>query len=226
MSIFYVLEPIGGIFFGTLWSYAEKINPINLEDSDNCPVCGIAVSFKKWLPPYRVKLSSAKPEKWGDFLWVGGTSLAVSSHFKDIYKKNKLTGIEAFNGPLEIVRIGKRKSGDFDIPAPTYYLIKVHWGGANQDLTASNVTYVRSDNIKCSYCSIGGEGRKQDQIIIEEESWNKKDIFRPRGGLALYMVSQKFKDVVDIHHITNAWLIQADKYGFDSYRPGKFYVHV
>lgn len=224
MSEFYVLEPIGGIFFGTKWAYAEEVDPVNLGDPERCPVCGNIVTFKRWLPPYRVKLSSSKPEKWGDFLWVGGTSLAVSTRFKSAYENEKLTGIESFSEPLEIVRAGTRRTGDFIVSPPTYHVLSVPWGGANLDFAASNVTYVRSNNIRCSYCRVGGEGRKQDRIAIEKGSWNRKDIFKPRGGLALSMVTRTFKDFVDDYQITNVWLIPADKYGYDAYRAGKFFV--
>ncbi|HOL56854.1 MAG TPA: hypothetical protein PK351_06265 [Spirochaetota bacterium] len=102
------------------------------EAKDYCPVCGRAVSMLKWLPPHRVKLSSAKPEKWGDFVWGAGFTLLVSDRFKAIYEQEDLRGVKFFS-PVGVVRIGTRKTGYLPSGMPTYYSIEVIWGGAKLD---------------------------------------------------------------------------------------------
>ena len=101
---FYVLEPEKGMLFGTKWAYADQVDPVVIsEEAEHyCPVCGGPVGMLKWLPPYRVKLSSAKPEKWGDFVWGAGFLLLVSDRFKAVYEREGLTGITAFL-PVEVV---------------------------------------------------------------------------------------------------------------------------
>jgi hypothetical protein len=220
---FYVLEPVDG-YFGTKWCYATKIEPVNLGPCDSCPMCGKPASLKRWLHPYRVKLSNAKPEKWGDFLWVGGTSLAVSARLKKKYEEHGLRGIESFE-PIEVVRYGTRKTGDFPIPPPQYFLIYVPWGRASQDDQASGVTREHPEKITCQYCRVGVSGRKQPRIHIDPKSWSGDDIFRPRGAPVQEMVSQAFKDLVDIERFTNAWLIPAEKCGYDVNRKGLWYIN-
>ena len=84
MMKFYVLEPEEGIEFGRKWAYAEVVDPVKYADCERCPVCGDPVSMLKWIEPYRIKLSSAKPEKWGDFVWGAGFSLLISKQLKEI----------------------------------------------------------------------------------------------------------------------------------------------
>ena len=220
---FYVLKPERGELFGTKWAYADKVDPVVIseEAEDYCPVCGSPVAMLKWLPPHRVKLSSAKPEKWGDFVWGAGFTLLVSERFKEIYEREGLKGIKWFK-PVEIVRVGTRKTGDLPPGLPTYYLIAVLWDGANQDDRASKVVWKRMP--ECTYCRAGGWAVRQEGIIIEEGSWKGVDLFTARGAPVPIMVSERFKEVVEKYGLKNAWLIPAEKFGWEEGRPGLWYV--
>ncbi len=219
---FYVLKP-EGILFGTKWAYADQVDPVVISDEaeDYCPVCGRAVGMLKWLPPHRVKLSSAKPEKWGDFVWGAGFTLIVSDRFKSIYEREGLKGIKFFS-PVEVVRVGKRKTGDLPLGLPIYHLIEIVWGGANQDDIASKVVWDKEPT--CPHCRIDGHHIRQEGIVLEESSWNGVDIFEARGAPGVILVSERFKGVVERYGLNNVWLIPAEKYGWDERRPGLWYV--
>jgi len=225
MDIFYVLEPEEGIRFGTKWAYADLVAPVNRGDCQYCPVCGGGVSGLEWLPPHRIKLSSAKPEKWGDFVWGAGFPLLVSDRFREIYHAEGLSGIAEFSPPVEIVRVGRRKSGDFSVPPPLYHLIHVPWGGANQDDAASELIHELPEKIKCTYCRIGVTWRKQKGVIIEEGSWNGTDIFKPRAAPVSRMVSERFKKIAEAYGFKNIWLIPSEKYGYDERGERLWYVN-
>lgn len=224
MNKFYVIEPADGKMFGTKWAYADLIPPVNRGDSQYCPVCGGAVSGLRWLPPHRIKLSSAKPGKWGDFVWGAGFPLLVSSKFKEIYEREGLLGIDEFSSPVEVVRMGTLKSGQFPVPPPTYHLIHVLWGGANQDDVASRLTHEHPKVITCAFCRVGVTWRKQERVIIEEGSWNGSDIFKPRNAPVPFMVSERFKRIVENNQLTNIWLIPAERFAYDERRPGLWFV--
>jgi len=224
MNNFYVIEPADGKMFGTKWAYADLIPPVNRGDSQYCPVCGGAVSGLRWLPPHRIKLSSAKPGKWGDFVWGAGFPLLVSSKFKEIYEREGLMGIEEFSATVEVVRMGTLKSGQFPIPPPTYHLIHILWGGANQDDIASGLTQEHPEVITCTFCRVGVTRRKQERVVIEEGSWNGNDIFKPRNAPVPFMVSEPFKQAVEDYKLTNIWIIPAEKFAYDERRPGLWYV--
>lgn len=216
---FYVLEPENGDMFGRKWAYAEIIEPSNSGESDECPVCHKTVSQLRWLPPHRIKLSTSKPEKWGDFVWGAGFPLLISGRFKEIYEKEGLSGIDEISPPVEILKAGVRKLPDLPSRHFEYHLIHVPWGGANQDDAASGVSYQNPENIRCSYCRKGVAYRKQVRIVIEDSSWNGSDIFKPRNTPAQFVVSERFKEMAEKYQLNNLWLIPIEKYAYDERRP-------
>lgn len=221
MNKFYVIEPEKGMLFGTKWSYGEVMDPVNYGSSQKCPVCGGQVSKLKWLPPHFVKLSSGKPKKWCDFIWGAGFPLLISERFKEIYHLEGLKGIESFS-PVEIVRMGKNKTGEFPLPPPCYYLVSIPWGGADQDDLASEIRYEHPEEIKCNYCREGVAISSQVKVIIREDSWDGSDIFKPIHAPTLFMASERFKQVAEKYEFTNIWLIPAEKYGYSELRHGTF----
>lgn len=226
MTCFYILEKEGGNFFGTKWVYAELIKPVNRGDCEYCPVCGNPVTGLRWLPPHLIKLSGSDPKRWGDFVWGAGFTLLVSAYFKDIYESEGLTGITEFSPPVEILRLGAKRAEEMPVQLPIYHLIQVPWGGANQDDNTSGVIHEIPERVKCSYCRVGVSQRKQEKIIIEETSWNNQDIFVPRGAPVEFMVSYKFKRIVEIYSLKNVWLIPGEKYAYDQQQPGPWFVDI
>lgn len=208
---FFILEPVGGIRFGTKWAYAEKVEPVLLGEARVCPICDQAISLLEWLPPHRIKLSSAKPEKWGDFLW-GGTFLAVSERLKDIYHAEGLSGIEYFYPPAEIVRVGTRKARDLPKSLPVYSAVSIKWNGANLDDEISGVVRKPGKSV-CRFHR--GWIQSLERIGLETVSWDGSDIFIARGGLnSATVVSERFRDAIEKHSLTNAWLIPAENYAY------------
>ena len=225
MNKFFVLKPEEGLRFGRKWAYAQIQKPDNTGEAQHCPVCGDPVSQMKWLPPHNIKLSSAKPQKWGDIVWGAGFPLLVSSKFKGVYERESLSGIADFSPPVEMVRMGILKSGPFPNPPPSYHLIHLPWGGANQDDAASGLQHELPNKITCTYCRSGVTWRKQDRIVIEDGSWDGSDIFKPRNAPIQFMISERFKQIADEYEFKNTWFIPAEKYGYDEHRPGLWYVN-
>jgi hypothetical protein len=220
MISFYVLKPAGGMRFGTRWAYGEEVDPVVIGEGDKCPVCGRPVGALRWLPPHRVRLSSAKPEKWGDFVWGAGFDVMVSARLKLVYETEHLTGISIFHPAAKIVSMGRTR----DMPSriPTYHPIEILWNGANQDDTASGVTF--GSPVHCSYCRAGGLPRRQSKLAIDERSWTGADIFTPRGAPVPIMVSEHFKQVFEAYDLRNAWFVPADRYAYDDRHLGLWYV--
>lgn len=218
---FYALEPDGRLLFGTKWAYSMAAKPRRLGEPEYCPVCGSPVSLRRWLPPHRLILSSAKPEKWGDFLFGLVYPLMVSARFKEIYEIEGLTGIEQFYPAAEIVRMGRKKTGDLPPSQPIYHLVEIVRNGANQDDVASGVVF--RDPPKCSFCRVGGGRLSQERIVLEAGSWRGADIFFARGAAPI-LVSERFRQIVESHRLTGAEFIPAERYVYDERRPGLWYV--
>jgi hypothetical protein len=216
---FYILQPDGGRLFGPKWAHFRKMDPLLYGEASTCPMCGGFVGGLRWLPTHRIRLSSAKPEKWGDFLWGASFSLMVSAHFKAAYEAEGLAGITVFHPPAEVVRVGGKKTGDVPPSVPTYHVVEIVWNGGNLDDTASGI--VREEK-ECTFCR--GAAISFEQVVIEPSSWIEADIFVARGLPGEIIVTERFKHVVENYDLKNTWLIPADRYAYDVHRRGLWYV--
>jgi hypothetical protein len=162
------------------------------------------------------------PRKWADFIWGAGFPLLVSSRFREIYVSEGLKGITEFNGPVEIIDKNIRSPEMPVSTNPVYFLIHVPWGIGNQDDMASKVIHKIPEKIRCTYCRIGVSKKTQDGVFLEKGSWDGSDIFKPRGAPVEFMVSEKFKVIVEKYQLKNAWLILSSTYRHDSEFPGKW----
>lgn len=218
---FYILKPDGGIRFGTKWAYGKEVDPILVGEGNNCPVCGGPIGPLRWLLPHRIMLSSAKPEKWGDFVWGAGFDLMVSARFKAVYEAEGLTGITVFYPSAEVVRVGRRKTGDIPPSLPAYHLVEVMWNGANLDDTASGVIR-KKKKTECGFCR--GAPTSFERAVLDQSSWTGADIFEARGLYGDIVVTERFKQMVENHRLRNALLIPAEKYAYDEHRPRLWHI--
>ncbi len=216
---FYVLEAFEAMLFHTRWAYASPEEPKNYGDAMRCPICGGYVSMLKWLPPYCVHLSSADPRKWGDFVWGAGIDAPlVSVRFKEAYEGTNLQGILGFRGPVEIVRIGKRRRGDLPSVLPTYYIADIERLGPATDPGKEERIYTPGTRVPCGFCQVteGGWLQRQARVVVDIDTWRGEDIFIARGGPSQPIVSERFKEFAEQHRFTNMWLIPTEYYAHDS----------
>lgn len=223
---FYVLEAFEALMFHSRWARASPEKPVNYGDALRCPVCGGFMSMLRWLPPYRIYLSSADPSRWGDFVWGAGIDAPlVSERFKTAYEQNDLKGILQFRGPVEIARIGKQPRRMLPTQLPTYYIADIDRMGPAADPQAEQRVYKPGTCIPCDFCQVceGGYVARQERVVINTTTWSGEDIFIARGGPPCPVVSERFKGFVDLHQFTNCWLIPAEYYAYDSATMG-YYV--
>jgi hypothetical protein len=143
----------------------------------------------------------------------------VSERFREAYERERLRGIEMFYPPAEIVRVGRRKTGDIPEGMPTYYLVKIRWGRGDMDDAASQV--VRKPD-GCTYCH--GTPIRYERLVIKGGSWEGDDLFTPRGLFGVIMASERLKAMVEKYSLKNVWIIPAEKYAYDEKRRGLWYV--
>jgi hypothetical protein len=216
---FYVLEAFEAMIFHWRWAYALSEEPKNRGDAICCPICGSAMSMLRWLPPYYIYLSSADPRKWGDFVWGSGINAPlVSARFKEAYERTSLRGILDFRGPVEIVRIGKRRRGDLPAALPTYYIADIERMGPAINPDAEERVYTPGTRVPCRFCLVpkGGYLLRQERTVIDTDTWQGEDIFIARGEGSRPIVSERFKEFVEQNWFTNVWLIPIDYYAYDS----------
>jgi len=188
----------------------EKIEPINRGDAPKCEKCGNYIGLLTWLPPYRVNI-----ELWGndfgDIVWGIGLNLLVSERFVSMYRQYRFTGLSGFD-PVEIVKV-KRKRKRKKISIPNYFRVKVDVGRAAIDHKLSGLDTGR-DNI-CNVCRGSGSLRKIDRFILEENTWDGRDIFVAIGVTGTILVTQCFKEACEESDILNAVFVEAEKHRID-----------
>lgn len=215
----YVLAPEGGLF-GTVWAYGEPREPVILGDPPKCPVCGNPVGLHPWLPPHKLSLSAGDSQRWGDFLWAG-SNLFISARAKHLYDERAFKGFSMVWPEAEVARAGYRKSSSVDTRSPSYHGVSIDWDGASLNERASGIVVKYPEQVTCPYCRTGGVLLKRSGIVLNSESWKGADIFRARGAGEI-LVTERFKQIVDLYQLSNVRLLPAERYAYE--HPGRRYV--
>ncbi len=207
---FYVLRPYGDDRFGKEFAFAEVLDPQNVGDNREqgvCPQCGKGLGMLPWLPPHRIKLSSSR---YPDLLWGAGFDLMVAGRFKELYEAAGLQGILRFDPPVEIVRVGRKPGAAVQPPPPAYHNVLIVHGVADLD---DELSHARRTPGVCSYCrqSI----RAVHPIVLRPGSWTGADIFEAYGLPGHWLVTERFKALVEENALTNALFISAEEYRLD-----------
>jgi hypothetical protein len=205
---FYVLDSFKQGVRDTYASYAKGYNQ---GDAPRCPKCGEFVGLLTWLPPFRVELELWGTE-FGDFVFGIGNDFLVSQKFKELYRREGLTGLSGLE-PVEVVRIKSRRRKRPD--PPPYFRAVVTRSRTAIDLKASEFEWLEPPT--CLECRVANIVRWK-RLVIEEGTWTGEDIFAARG-LADTIVSERFKEVCESDAIKNAIFIPAESYAHDFY-PG------
>ncbi len=212
MTTIYMVQA-DGLLFGRKWAYVMQAANSNFGAAKHvCPVCGRGVGMRRWLPPYRIELSSADPTKWPDLLWGTVSPFMVSERFHQAWLESGLRGIEAFLGPAEVVKLGKRRR-DFTVTPPVYYGVELHWNGANLDDDTSVV--VRRNN-ECAYDR--GSCIKIGSVRLEEGSWDGSDLFRARGLPGRVFGSEAFARFLTQHGFLGSELWEPELTSYEELR--------
>ena len=203
---FFVLEE------GALSSHydadVDTIEPVNLAEAPRCPHCGDIIGLLTWLPPYRVKLE-LHGEELGDFIDGVGYELLVSERFVEAFRTEGLTGLEGFH-PVEVLRVRRmRKKSRTPLTVPRYSVVWPCFGRAAVDLVLNRVRF--STPPTCAECRATGIDATHG-FVLEPGTWAGEDIFRPRGMQGKVVVSNRFKDFVERHGLTNIRLTPTEQF--------------
>lgn len=203
---FYVLEEAMGARCETQY---DKPEPYSRGDAPRCPRCGAALGMLKWLPPYRVELE-LYGEELGDYAPGSGSELLISERFAEAFRAEGLTGLLGFH-PAEVlrVRLMKGRRGRKSVPAPRYFVVWPCFSRATVDVVLNRVRI--STPITCGEClSTGIEATHG--FILEPGTWGGEDVFRPRGMAGKIVVSERFKELVERHGLTNMVLTPTEQF--------------
>jgi hypothetical protein len=186
----------------------EKVEPVNRADAPRCPHCGDIIGLLKWLPPYRVKLE-LHGDELGDFIKGPGNERLISERFAEAFRAEGLIGLEGFH-PVEVVRVrSMRKRPRQPLSEPRYFVVWPCFGRAAVDLVLNRVRF--SSPLTCTECRSTSIDATHG-FVLDPGTWGGEDVFRPRGMQGRVVVSERFKDFVERHGLTNMVLTPTEQF--------------
>jgi hypothetical protein len=206
---FYVLDEFPR---GPADTCMSKVKGYSQGDAARCPKCREYVSLLSWLPPFRVVLKLVGNE-FGDLVFGVGDDFLVSQHFRDLYQRHGLSGLSGFE-PVEVIKVKSRRKKRPN--PPPYFRAVVIRSRTAIDLAASGFEWLEPPT--CMECRLGTIARWK-RVVIGEGTWTGDDIFFPRGLSGRIFVSERFKQVCENNHVTNAIFLPAESLAHDYY-PG------
>ncbi|MEL7627135.1 MAG: hypothetical protein AAGU15_09785 [Anaerolineaceae bacterium] len=224
MQQFYVLHYFKTMFPAKI-SYYEVIQPKIWAPPITCAVCGQNVGPELWLPPQRVRLSSANPDCWQDVMWGVPGLFLVSERFRKIYEGEGLTGLDPFDPPVVIEKLGKYKKGVFPVDLPTYYLASIPWGRGVIDQEKSEFVYEHRENE--IYCRLGrhnGFLESFERYMVKEGSWPGDDFFAPISPQWICLGSDRLAQIMKKYDIRGLNLVPVEKFVYRFHGPRSYII--
>lgn|SRR5690606_5589059 len=164
------------------FAYGEEKGNVNTGDAIFCVECENPLTMLEWLPPFEIKLSKGK---LGDVIFGTFSHFIVSEKFKELYQKNKFTGILTFE-PVTIYQKG-------ELLIDKYYYPKIVLSDVHIDIEKSGIIFEGVE--KCSTCQKAGRVIKKIKgLYFSNEEKIEYDIFCTKMLPGDMIFSKQFKD--------------------------------
>ncbi len=172
------------------------------------------LSTGRLLPPYgeaRVDLAIILPSlKIGDFVWTWYSDCIVTEHTLLLFRQAGFTGFEARPVEVEkIKRLNRKRREEAAIPLLRELLIQGKGGDAAPE-SGIYPLYEIEDSGRFSYSSF------RNGIIVDEANWDGSDFFTVNGYPKFILVTERVKDLIIGHQLTNCALIPSHKLEWSS----------
>ena len=194
----------------------DKTEPVNRGEPPRCPKCGGIIGLLTWLPPFRAELE-LYGDGVGDYIRGMGYERLISERFADAFREAGLTGLNGFH-PVDISRVRFMRKRSRNPPAiPRYFVVWPCFGQASVDLVLNRVGFSKPPT--CTQCRSTGIDTVHG-FVLDPGSWGGEDIFRPRGLQGDIVVSERFKEFVERHGLTNMKLTPTEQFVSDPSKRG------
>jgi hypothetical protein len=167
------------------------------------------LSTGRLLPPYaepRVDLTIILlSPKVGDFLWTWYSDCIVTGDTLSLFRQLGFTGFEARPVIVEkIKRLSRKRREEVTIP-PLWELLIQGEGGDAAPESGIYPLYEIEDSGRFSYSSF------RNGIIVDEANWDGSDFFTVNGYPKYTLVTERVKELIVAHQLTNCALIPSHK---------------
>ena len=190
---------------GIGWCDAEKVDPI-LGDGEKCPLCGRAVSLKRWMDPRKIKLSNTRfPDR---ISWWILEPLIFSERVKNAYECEGLTGIKQFI-PVEVVKVSRKSKKA--LPPPLYFSAEIPFNESIRVDEKKTIIIGQPYDWKCELCNpFGTTCDRLEQLRLDTSKWDGTDVLQVYAVGIIY--SERFYDLVKRYNFTNFNLVDIEEY--------------
>lgn len=196
-----------------LFGLAEWADCVDLEGIV-CPVNPGHQRAGKRLTDLTVILPSPQV---GDFVWTWPNECLITERVLGLFRQARLTGFEVKPVVVEKVkRLGKKRLEDI----PTLWeLVVTGKGGDARPESGIRVIY------RCEACGMVRYSSYRNGILVDEGQWDGSDFFTVNGYPKIILVTERVKDLIIAHRLTNCALIPAEKLRWPETvpRPEDFY---
>lgn len=161
------------------------------------------------LPPYgepRVNLTIILPSfKVGDFIWTWYSDCIVTEDTLSLLRQAGFTGFDVRPVIVEkIKRLSRKRREEVSIP-PLWELLIQGKGGDAATKSGIYPLYEIEDTGRFLYSSF------RNGIIVDEANWDGSDFFAVNGYPKFILVTERVKELIIAHQLTNCALIPSHK---------------
>lgn len=205
---YYVVS--NNLFDDSQFAYGEhkEVN-YNTGCATYCKECGNPTSMLEWLPPYEITVSK---KKLGDFIFGSYIGFVISGMLREKLEKTNLKGISDYK-KVDLFYRSKSLANE-------YYYPKISLINAFIDIKRIRF----EEKNLCRVCQKGSSILSEiDGIMFVNLAEINVDVFFTTAiGQSTIIVSQNFKDFIEMNTFTNLELIEASNYKWNSLNPMKF----
>lgn len=178
---------------------------------------GIALGFStgRLVPPYgepQVDLTIVLPSPMvGDFVWTCGTDCIVTERTLALFRQAGFTGFAVRPVTVEkIIRLSRKRRDKVKLP-PLWELLIIGKGGDAAPESGIYPLYEIGDSGRFSYSSY------RNGIVVDETNWDGSDFCTVNGYPKHILVTERVKDLIIEHQLTNCALIPSHKLEWGSF---------
>ncbi|MFZ5868245.1 MAG: HEAT repeat domain-containing protein [Thermodesulfobacteriota bacterium] len=154
----------------------------------------------------RVDLTVVLPSpKMGDFVWTWYSDCIVTERVLSLFRQARFTGFRARPVAVDkIKRVSRKRREELTIPALWELLIQGKGGDAAPESGIYPLYEIENSGI-FSYSSF------RNGIVVDEANWDGSDFFTINGYPKYILVTERVKDLIIGHQLTNCALIPSHK---------------
>jgi|YNPBryunderm2012_1023409.scaffolds.fasta_scaffold10186_2 hypothetical protein len=165
-----------------------------------CPVNPYHGRLVKRVMDLRIILPSPRV---GDFVWTWYSDCLVTDRVLGLFRQAGFSGFEV--RPVRVEKVKRLGKGRLEDIPRLWELVVTGRGGDARPESGIRVIY------RCEACGLVEYSSYRNGILVDEDQWDGSDFFTVNGYPKHILVTERVKDLIIAHRLTNCALIPAEK---------------